>query len=172
MGNPYRSAGRDGVTAADARTRFSYDEESGNLFWRISTGRNVKVGARAFTVSKGRKTVRIGGVRVPQSHVVFLHVRGRWPDGELDHRDRDSMNDRIGNLREATTAQNCMNQGPRKNSKTGVKGVHKHPQRPGYWAKISADGRRYDLGVYPTIEFAAGAYRIAAAAMHGQFSGV
>lgn len=170
MGNSYRSPARGAVTAQDARERFRYDDASGDLFWRIKTGRNVKIGARAFTITKGRKTVRIGGVRLPQSHVVWLHQKGALPLDELDHRDRDSLNDRIDNLREASTAKNCMNQGVRANNRLGIKGVTRH--KSGFWSRISADGVRYQLGVYPTAEMAGAAYRIAAAAMHGEFSGV
>lgn len=170
MAGSYRSPARVEITLQDVRARFRYDE-SGDLYWRISPGPNRAAGDRAYTVSKGRKTIRIGSRRLPQSHVVWFYFKGYWPAAELDHRDRDSMNDRLGNLREASPQKNCMNQGARRCSKTGIKGVWKHSQRAGFWAKISADGFRYDLGVYPTAELAAGAYRIAAAGMHGEFAG-
>lgn len=172
MGNPFRSAIRDGVTAEMMLARFRYDEETGNLFWRIRTGQNVKVGARAYSVTKGRKTVQIPGGRVPQSHAVWMMHKGKWPDEELDHRDKNPSNDKIGNLRNCPTTKNCMNQTVRRTNKCGFKGVTKHPQQNAYWCRISADGKRYQLGLYPTAELAAGAYRIAAACMHGEYSGV
>lgn len=171
MGNPYRSPQRACITAEYVRARFIYAD--GDIYWKISPGRNRKIGDRAYSISHGtRKTVRVGTIRVPQSHVVWLYHKGYWPLAELDHKDRDSLNDRLSNLRDATTQKNCMNQTVRKNNKSGFKGVTKHPQQSGYWARISADGYRYQLGLYPTAELAAGAYRIAAAAMHAEFSGV
>jgi len=172
MGSPVRTSLRIGFTAEMARSRFRYDTLTGDLYWRIEPGRGVQIGDRAYSVTRGRKTVRIPGGRVPQTHVVWLMHKGMWPSGEVDHRDRDQANDRIGNLRDTTTKKNCMNQTVRKHNKCGFKGVTKHPQQNAYWCRISADGVRYQLGLYPTAEMAAAAYRIAAACMHGEYSGV
>ena len=178
LGNPYRSKCRDGVTQEYVRERFGYDSYLGDLYWRISPCHAVRIGDWAYSTypdkksGNHRKTVRVNGGRVPQSHVIWMYFYGKWPEDELDHKDRNPLNDRILNLRDSTTSQNCMNQVAKCNNKCGFKGVIKHSQQNAFWVRISAGGRRYNLGLYPTAELAAGAYRIAAAAIHGEFSGV
>jgi hypothetical protein len=171
MAGSYRSPAREIVTAQMARERLIYDPETGDFWWRISPGRNRKAGDRAWSMSRGRKTVRLGGARHPASSVAWLYVRGEWPATEIDHRDRDKSNDAFNNLREATPQKNCMNQGARVNSSTGYRGVSPVPGKSYFQCRISADGHRYNLGLYPSAEFAAAAYRIAAAGMHGDFAG-
>lgn len=38
-----------------------------------------------------------------RSHIVWFICKGWWPQWELDHKDKNSLNDRIENLREVTT---------------------------------------------------------------------
>ena len=62
---------------------------------------------------------------------------------EIDHRDRDRLNNAIGNLRIATRSENSCNRGVRKTSRTGIKGVF--PQcNTGKWGiriQIWKDGK-------------------------------
>jgi hypothetical protein len=99
------------------------------------------------------------------SHIAWLYFYGEWPKLEIDHINRNSLDDSIANLRDVTGSVNNMNQGETKANKSGFKGVFKHYEK-GYGAKIGINKISYNLGVYPTAELAAGAYRIAAAALH------
>lgn len=96
----------------------------------------------------------------------FLY-HGRWPDGLLDHSNRDPSDNRIANLREATTRQNARNQGA-KNPKSGFKGVY--TSRDKWFASIRIDGGPKYLGRFNTKEDAARAYDAAALELHGEFA--
>jgi hypothetical protein len=95
-----------------------------------------------------------------------FHV-GYWPD-RVDHRNGDTSEDRISNLREATHAQNMRNKRTQRNNKLGLKGVV--AKRNKFEAKIVADGKKIYLGVYATPEEAHEAYRVASIKYHGAFA--
>lgn len=59
--------------------------------------------------NSGYRRVKAGGVRVPEHRLAWRLVRGQWPVGEVDHIDRDRLNNRIENLRIATHAENNCN---------------------------------------------------------------
>jgi hypothetical protein len=86
------------------------------------------------------------------------------PQGlEVDHEDRDGLNNQRYNLRVATHAQNGRNRRPHTNKTSGYKGV--------YWQKAS--GRwivQIQLGSYDTAEEAARMYDEAARRYHGEFA--
>lgn len=170
MGNKIRTVGRSVVTAEHARKILNYDHETGLFTWRERPGRRCIIGARATSHQKGRNTVRLGGYKFQASNVAWLYIYGEWPDFEIDHKDRNKRNDAIENLRPSTTMKNMMNMGKTKRSSTGFKGAH--PHRNGFVAYIRADGYKYYLGKFDELEHAAAVYRIAAAGMHGEFSGV
>lgn len=93
------------------------------------------------------------------------------PDGlDVDHIDRDGLNNRRSNLRLATRAQNLQNQGLRENNTSGFKGVNWHKLRQKWRAYIQANGKRRHLGLYSTPEDAARAYNLAAIALHGDYA--
>jgi hypothetical protein len=86
----------------------------------------------------------------------------------VDHRNRDRSDNRRSNLRVATRAQNARNRGFASNNKLKIKGVIK--KRGRYYASISCDDIKYNLGDYEDIELAATAYNAAAKVLFGEFA--
>jgi hypothetical protein len=93
------------------------------------------------------------------------------PNGlEVDHIDRNGLNNRRSNLRIATHAENQQNQGLRVNNTSGFKGVNWHKPMQKWRAYIQANGKLHHLGLYSTPEDAARAYDTAAITLHGDFA--
>lgn len=92
----------------------------------------------------------------------------------LDHKNRDGLDNRKENLRECTHAENCRNRKTRIDSKIGLKGVHwKNPSKrdKGAWiARIQINEERITLGRFKTAEEAAKAYDFAALCLFGEFA--
>lgn len=89
---------------------------------------------------------------------------------QTDHRNGNGLDNRRGNLRDATTAQNIANRGKLKNNTTGFKGVSWHKGR--WEAAISHPGRpgNLHLGRFMDKEDAARAYDAAARERWGEFA--
>jgi hypothetical protein len=96
---------------------------------------------------------------------------GPIPEGMLvDHKDRDSLNNTLTNLRLATYSQNNANRGPVKKG-TKYKGVSRHSINPNKWvAQIKHNKKAINLGSYATEEEAAEAYNKAAKKLQGEFA--
>jgi hypothetical protein len=89
---------------------------------------------------------------------------------EVDHKDRiNTLDNRKSNLR-VTLDQNSQNRGIPITNKSGVKGVHWDEQREKWVAYIGSNGKRFNLGRFPTSELAAQAYDAAAKEIHGEFA--
>ena len=104
-----------------------------------------------------------------QRHKLRLHVAiMRPPEGhEVDHINRNRLDNRRSNLRLATHAQQADNSTKRK-SKSGLKGAHNNQ---GHWrARITHRGVEHHLGYFPTPESAHEAYKEAAARLKGEFA--
>lgn len=125
--------------------------------WYYVTGKGWKTG---YAV---RNEYSDGGQRQIRMHRVILNV----PEGvEVDHRDLDGLNNRKRNLRVATRAQNNTNQGLRKDSKSGFKGVSW--DQGGKWrARIRG---LQQIGMFDSPIEAARAYDSTARAVFGEFA--
>lgn len=89
------------------------------------------------------------------------------PGEEVDHIDRNKMNNTRSNLRIATRAQNVSNIAGVRHRHDLPKGVH--PNHSGYFATITCKGKKHYLGTYRTVQGAADAYKVAARRLHGEF---
>lgn len=88
---------------------FSYDPETG-VFLHLVGNRRIKRGASAVGItSRGYARVYILGRSYCAHRLAWLYVYGRWPLEELDHIDRNKLNNRIDNLREVTHYENILN---------------------------------------------------------------
>jgi hypothetical protein len=106
------------VTAEMARDLLNYIPETGQFFRKpnLSQSRGSKkpkvpVKTGSVKVFNGKKYVSLWIARnqLLAHRVAFLIVNGRWPEGEIDHKDGDGTNNRYENLRECTHADNCRN---------------------------------------------------------------
>lgn len=88
---------------------------------------------------------------------------------DVDHIDRDRLNNRRANLRHCTQAENSRNTKLGKNNTSGAKGVSNTPT--GRWrARITVDRREIRIGTFDTVEEAGAAYDAIARKLHGEFA--
>jgi hypothetical protein len=85
-----------------------------------------------------------------------------------DHVNRDGLDNQRHNLREATRQQNLYNQSGRKNSTSQYKGVSRKRNR--WRARITIDGKQFQLGSFTDEVDAAIAYDLAAQAAFGEYA--
>lgn len=104
------------------------------------------------------------------NRLAWLLVYGVDPDREVDHRDGDTRNNRISNLRLATHKENMRNRRIVSVGKSGFRGVYRLPS--GSWRSgiRNEAGRKEWLGTFATPEAAAEAYNEAAKRMRGEFA--
>lgn len=162
-------------TTADILAHFTFDRAHGVLRWRgdtLSTRYLNKglIGMPAGHVGPGGYLrVKVGGRSYLVHRLVFKLVHGRDPDGEVDHRDLDTLNNRPSNLREATSAENTWNKGNKARRTVLPKGVTFHKKSERFHARIQAHGVRQHLGSFADPDAAAQAYATASKAVHGGF---
>lgn len=105
------------------------------------------------------------------STAVWVWHNGPVPDGlEIDHRDRNQLNDRIGNLRPATRSQNAYNRRMRSDNKTGYKGLQWDTKRARWLVQVSIGKKRKHLGYFKEVEDALACRAAWVKERHGEFS--
>jgi len=103
-----------------------------------------------------------------KQHTLFMHrlLMMPAPEQEVDHKDRDGLNNQKANLRVCTHRENTA-RSMRKN-KTSYRGVEKHGNK--WRASINSYKKRIYLGSYHTPEEAATAFNKAAIERYGEFA--
>jgi len=105
-----------------------------------------------------------------QMHRVIWAMAGRPLPEQLDHRDRNALNNQLRNLRPATPSQNMANHGPSKRNTSGYKGVWWRRDRQRWCAKIQVNGTQTHIGYFEAAKEAAAAYDKAAKKHFGEFA--
>ena len=148
----------------------NYDPTTG-IFVANLTNRRRKAGARSDRlVESGYRLVCIDGKEYRAHRLAWLYVHGCWPTGEIDHINNIRTDNRIANLREATSIENNRNIKIRSNNTSGYKGVWYSKRRKKWRARITVDWRDIELGFYDSAEAAYAAYCAAVIKYHGEFA--
>lgn len=136
--------------------------------WKWSAGWSE--GTRSFYAI--RKTPKVDG---KQGDTISMHrqVMGLGPgdEGQVDHDNHNTTDNRRGNLRPADDHEQSYNRRKYSNNTSGFKGVsYRTDKKVGKWrARIMADGKRITLGYFPTKEAAWKSYCDAAVDLHKDF---
>ena len=157
--------------ASDLWEIFDYKPLTGELVWK-KTRRTDCIGKVVGSPSKSGYLVTVVGGKMYQLHrLVWVWLHGNDPGAiEVDHKDRNKLNNRWHNLRLADWTQNKINSKRQSNNTTGVRGVHKRGNR--YVARIRLRNNRQYLGSFASLEEASAAYKKAAEELHGEFAPV
>lgn len=140
---------------------FTYDRETGVLYWRNKNRTTTwhKYVAGTYGGAKdGYRRVRVDGKICQEHRVIMMLCFGHIPENaEIDHINHVRDDNRLVNLRFATQGENLKNQSVSSKSTTGVTGVYFSKSRNKFIAQIKMDRQVHYLGCYNTLEEAAAA---------------
>lgn len=141
------------------------DNETGVLRWKSARSNRVPAGSIAGRVGHtGYRVVTFLGRGYSAHRIVWAIVHGDWPNGIVDHINRNRDDNRITNLRVVSGSENAFNSGIRKTNTVGVFGVTERNGR--FLAQISAHNKKHWLGSFDTAEEAGRAYAEAKLRLH------
>jgi len=161
------------LTTEIVQELLDYDPETGVFTWKsrgregFKTERGWKAWSARFswapagyidTDATGYPRVRIKllGAIYYGSRLAFLWMGKDLPD-QVDHLDRDSLNNRWSNLAASNSAENGKNLSMRRNNTSGVTGVSWHRAAGKWLARVELGGENYHLGYFDDINDAAAA---------------
>jgi hypothetical protein len=175
------------------RKLIEYDPISGILTWRerpvvlFSKGRRSAAWSAAVWNAKHankpalsqktshgymRGNVTVDGVTksILAHRAAWAIYHGCWPGPIMDHEDNDGCNNRIANLRDATTHQNARNCTSARGSSSQYLGVFNDRVKNRWTASITVEGKQIWLGGFNDERAAAIAYDTAAREYFGDFA--
>lgn len=140
---------------------FTYDRETGVLYWRIRNGNHTRRNYVAGSIkgnNNGYRRVRIKGKNYMEHRIIVMLCFGHIPENaEIDHINHARNDNRLCNLRFVTGSENSKNKSVSSRSTTGVTGVHFSKTRKKYVAQIKVNRKAMHLGMFETLEEAAAA---------------
>jgi hypothetical protein len=148
---------------------FYYDAECGRLRNRGSQKRKHGSYTSWLDLSSGYYRLSFKGKHYLEHRVIYEMFNGPFV-GDLDHIDRNKLNNRIDNLRLCTRPQNVVNSKVRSDNKSGYKGVVWHKASGKWQAQTMLKGKRLHLGLFNNPEDAALAYNKKMKELHGDFA--
>jgi hypothetical protein len=139
-------------------------------FWSIIDRENAEmVGQFNWTATLNGSGVprAIGHAGKGRSYSIYLSrflVSARNLD--VDHKNGNTLDNRLSNLRPATRSQNCRNKGARK----GLKGASFNKEKRKWRGSIHMNGKSIHLGTFDSEKDAHDAYCRAAERLYGEFA--
>lgn len=128
----------------------NYNEHTGIFTWLKPTGRRISVGDTPKTPSTPNKYMRIGifNIRYPAHRLAFLYMEGYLPENEVDHINRNKLDNRWANLREVGRSCNVRNRDLSPLNKSGVKGVSYDKYRNKWTVRLRYNNKYKYFGRY------------------------
>jgi hypothetical protein len=163
-----------------ASSLLRYEKETGILYWLHENRAGFKKSAlmhKAGDVAicrrkDGRGVIRINGKLYLSYRIAWLLHYGEMPNGEIDHKNGDSSDDRIENLRDCSRTFNQENlRNAFKNKESceliGVYLDKRKKEGNKRWrSAITSNGKQISLGYFRTKDEAYAAYIAAKRVIH------
>ena len=104
----------------------TYNPETGDFTW-ISDSLRTKKGTVLRSIKKSGVQyyrTRIYGEHHLLHRLAWLYMTGEFPKQQIDHINRNSLDNRWKNLRDCSASENMLNRDLSIKSKTGIKGLY------------------------------------------------
>ena len=146
-----------------------FEYRDGELFWK-KKGKGIQTGNVAGCLdTNGYYKVRIHGKMHGIHRVIFAMHYGYFPKN-ADHIDGNPANNKIENLREATTAQNAWNTTNHSRNTSGYKNVLFRKDRKKWACRFRVNGKDIMRGYFDTPEEANSYAEILRKQFHGEYA--
>lgn len=139
------------ITQVRALEMLVYEPLTGVLRWRVDHGKKLAGSIAGTSDKKGHWVVGLDYGQHQAARLIWLMVKGEWPENEVDHKDGDGENNRWLNLRPATHKQNLENLPRQGYGEAGFRGVHWDKQRGKWECRIEHFTKVKHLGRHDTI---------------------
>lgn len=135
------------ITQESLGSVLDYNSGTGVFTWKISPSNNVKIGDVAGSMDKrGYIRISINKKGYLAHRLAWLYVYGKFPNGDLDHKNQIASDNSILNLREASSEDNSKNLPKYSNNKSGTSGVYLDKRRGTWYSQIQYEGTSIYLG--------------------------
>ena len=156
---------------AELREWLRYDTKTGEFFWIKTPGRRTKAGSKAGYDARGYTEIRVRRNRVLAHRLAWLFVYGEDPgEKQIDHINCDRGDNRIVNLRLASSKDNSGNKRKKQDTTSNLKGVSWYKRKRKWQAQIRLNGKSKHLGYFHSEQEAHAAYCVAAVEVFGKFA--
>ena len=147
------------LTQAKLKEVIEYDPNTGEFLWLGRERFGSRGDSPRGTSAKGYHRFQVRGKKYMAHRLAWLYVYGEWPS-QIDHINQDKKDNRIKNLREVTTSENCQNRPLRADNLTGHKGVfaYRRAKDIAWVMQISTSSTTRVKEVYDTYADAVAAY--------------
>lgn len=149
-----------------------YEPESGAFYWVKRSSDKTKVGQRAGRPRSvgGYWQVTVLGKTYYAHRLAWAFVHDAWPDAQIDHRNGLKGDNRIANLRVASSTLNLANIGAKRDNTSGCKNVHWCNTKQRWVAKVKFSGKTRHVGTYSDFDAAVQAVMQVRAELFGEFA--
>lgn len=152
------------VTRERLVEEFDYDPETGLFTRHDGTTKNMN------ETCWGYFRIKMDGKGFQAHTLAWLYVYGEIPEQQIDHINLDKLDNRIANLRLATSSQQMANNRIKRTNTSGAKGVVIRKRSKPYDAAVIVNGKYLFQGAFATLDEAAHAYNKAAIHYFGDFA--
>lgn len=164
---------RSEITQTELKELLTYNTDTGLFTWNALTNPRMRSnGVAGYTRSNGYVLLKLKGRQHLAHRLAWLYVHGHFPDGLLDHIDRDPSNNRIANLRIATSVQNGGNRAINRTNTSGYRGVSYNTAARKFYAFMNTDNKNTYLGSFDTPEAASAVIEARRNELYGEFNSV
>lgn len=152
------------------RRRFEYRD--GKLLAKVRYHYKVPIGREAGNfLALGYRQVAVQGKVYLTHRVVWMMHYGEIPEDMcIDHINRKKDDNRLENLRLASTSENALNSNLSSDNTSGVKGVSWNKALHKWGVRLTTEGKYKHLGLYDTLDEATEVVRKAREKLHGDFA--
>lgn len=133
-----------------------YDPLTGKLYWRDGRQGGTFKGEAGY-LNDGYLRVIIDGIKYAAGRICYALYHDEWPEQEVDHWDRNKLNNKISNLRDVSPMLNCQNKGMQTNNTSGKANIDFNGS--GWRARVTRNKKSKFLGRFSSREAAESAIK-------------